>query len=186
MAHLKIYRETALPSTLEPYAIYLIAPTDKPDYVEMYVTNNDGSKAKRHFNETDVKTMIAQVIAAGSQLAVVDNIAERDKIESPKQGNEVYVIDATGDSSVTSGGARYLRNNNTWLKIAETESMDLQLNWNNIQGKPDSTAAQIDSAVSQAHTHANKTQLDKIGEDGQGNLTYGGNAVKTEWQSTGW
>ena len=186
MAQLKIFRETVLPSSLEAYSIYLIAPTDKPDYVEMYVTNHDGSKAKRHFNETDVKTMIAQVIAAGSQLAVVDDITERDKIRDPKQGNEVFVLNATGDSSVKSGGARYLRNNNTWLKIAETESMDLQLSWNSIQGGPSSTPTQIDSAVSQAHTHANKTQLDKIGEDAQGNLTYGGNAVKTEWQSVGW
>jgi hypothetical protein len=36
------------------------------------------------------------------------------------------------------------------------------------------TAAAIDAAVGNAHTHANKSQLDKIGEDAGGGLTYDG------------
>jgi hypothetical protein len=38
MATYSIYKETALPGTLQPHSIYLIAPAANPDYVEMYVT----------------------------------------------------------------------------------------------------------------------------------------------------
>jgi hypothetical protein len=45
--------------------------------------------------------------------------------------------------------------------------------------------AEIDDAVAKKHSHANKTQLDKIDEvDGQ--LTYAGSAVSTDWATIGW
>ena len=184
MTVFKIYRETALPSPLQAAAVYLIAPPGKPDYVEMYVTNNDGSAARRIINEADVQAMIAAAVAAAGQLAVVADIHARDSIPSPK--GEVYVIDAAADGTVASGGARYLYHNGQWIKTAETESMDLALAWAALQDKPSSPVASIDDAVAKRHTHANKTQLDKIGEDGAGNLTYGGQPVKTAWDSTGW
>ena len=36
---------------------------------------------------------------------------------------------------------------------------------------------EIEESVSLRHTHSNKEQLDKIGEDSEGNLTYNGNVV---------
>lgn len=183
MTPFKIYRETALPSPLQAYAVYLVAPPGKADYVEMYVTDATGGKARRIINETDVQAMIATSLSASGQMSVVDNIAARDRIVEPK--GEVYVIDATGDSTVKSGGARYLRHNGQWIKTAETESMDLALTWAALQDKPAGSTAEIDDAVNKRHAHANKTQLDKIGEDG-GQLTYNGKAVTTAWASTGW
>lgn len=180
----KVFRETALPSEMEAFAIYLIAPPDKPDYVEMYVTDRTGGKARRALNERDIQTLIAQTLSAAGQMSVVANITERDRIREPK--GEVYVIDASGDSTVKSGGARYLYHSSQWIKTAEAESMDLNLSWDALEGKPNSTANQIDNAVQKAHEHDNKTQLDKIGEDESGNLLYGGQAVKTKWSSTGW
>lgn len=184
MTPFKIFRETALPSPLQAYAIYLVAPPGEADYVEMYVTDATGSKARRIVNDKDIKAMIAESLAAAGQLAVVEDIAARDRIAEPK--GEVYVVNAAADPSVSKGGARYLYHNSQWLKIAETESMDLVLTWGGMQGKPASSTADIDDAVTKRHTHANKTQLDKIGEDGSGNLTYGGSAVATAWASTGW
>ena len=35
MAIFKIFRETALPGTLQPYSIYIVAPAAKPNYVEI-------------------------------------------------------------------------------------------------------------------------------------------------------
>lgn len=183
MTKLQIFRETALPSPLQGYAIYLIAPPTKPDYVEMYVTDATGSKARRVFDEDAIKALIASSLSAAGQMAVVQDINARDSLPNPK--GEVYVIDATGDGTVKSGGARYLRHNSQWIKTAETESMDLAVTWAALQDKPASSTAEIDDAVAKRHQHANKTQLDKIGED-DGQLTYNGKAVTTAWASTGW
>ena len=74
MALLKIYRETALPAfPLQPYAIYLIAPTAKPNYVEMYVTNSDGSAARRIINEADIQSMINSAVSNISNIQVVSD-----------------------------------------------------------------------------------------------------------------
>lgn len=181
---LKVYRETALPGQLEPASIYIIAPPDKADYAEIYITDKTGTKTRRLLNDRDIQTLIAQSLSASGQMSVVANIAERDRISDPK--GEVYVIDASGDSSVKSGGARYLYHSGQWLKTAETESMDLVFSWDNLQDKPTSTPTKIDAAVRDSHTHANKTHLDKIGEDESGNLTYNNQPVATAWKSLGW
>lgn len=188
MALFKIYRETALPAfPLQPYAIYLIAPAAKPNYVEMYVTNSNGSSARRIINEADIQTMINSAVANVSNIQVVADIAARNAL-APTTTKYVYVKNATGDNTVKAGGATYLWDTGTsaWVKISEAESLDLSLTWASISGKPSSTPAQIDTAVSNSHTHANKTQLDKVGEDAQGNLTYGGVIPHTEWDSVGW
>lgn len=182
----KTFRETALPSVLEAYSIYFIAPPDKPDYVEIYVSDATGSKAKRLFGEKEVKQLLAEFNASRGQLSVVEDINARNAITQKVIGSEVFVKSAVGDNTVKSGGARYLWDGTKWLKVSETESMDLNLAWSALQGKPDSSVTDIDNAVQLRHSHTNKTQLDKIGEDSLGNLTYSGKAVKTEWSSTGW
>jgi hypothetical protein len=50
--------------------------------------------------------------------------------------------------------------------------MDVVINWANIQNKPTSSVVDIDDAVTKKHTHTNKTELDKVGEDGNGYFTY--------------
>ena len=188
MALFKIYRETALPAfPLQPYAIYLIAPTAKPDYVEMYVTNSDGSAARRIIDEADIQSMINSAVANVNNIQVVADIAERDAL-APTTTKYVYVKNATGDATVSSGGATYLYDTtaSAWVKISEAESLDVSLTWDTLQGKPSSTADQIDTAVANSHTHSNKTQLDKVGEDAEGNLTYDGVIPHTAWDSVGW
>lgn len=185
MSAFKIFKETTLPSTLSPHAIYLVSPASNSNYVELYVTDSNGA-ARRHFNESDARTLVQNLMSGVGKLTVVNDIAARDALKNVENGNEVYVINASADSTVSSGGARYLRQGTSWIKTAETESMDLVLNWNNIIGKPSSTPAKIDAAVTASHTHANKTKLDKIGEDSDGNLTYAGNPVATAWSITNW
>lgn len=185
METLKFYKETALPTTLVPHAVYYIAPTEKPNYVEVYVTDAVG-KARRQITDTDVAGMIAAQMQGVGHMTVVDTIAARDNIKNPLVGSEVFVLDASADTTVSKGGARYLRQNNSWTKIAEMESMDLVLSWQTLTGKPTSAPSDIDAAVATSHTHINKTQLDKIGQDSDGNMTYGGAPVATAWKSTGW
>ena len=185
---LQIFRETSLPVTLVPYAIYMIAPSgvENTDYVEMYVTDSLGA-AKRNVNRDDISTMIGTAISSANSLTIVADITERNLLASTRS-EFVYVIDATGDSTVTSGGATYLYNTGTssWIKTSEAESIDVVTSWNSLSGKPASTPTQIDDAVSMAHTHANKTQLDQIDQDANGLLTYNGVLPLSGWMTTNW
>lgn len=186
MATFKIYRETALPGTLQPYAVYLIAPAAKPDYIEIYATDATGAVARRSLTDTDVQTMIDASATAAGQIQVLADIAARDAL-SPTSSWYVYVKDASGDATVASGGATYLwdTTGTTWVKISESESLDVALTWTALQNKPTSAVADIDDAVAKRHAHANMTELSNIGEAG-GEMTYKGTQVKTEWSSTGW
>ncbi|SHL96978.1 hypothetical protein SAMN05444389_102422 [Paracoccus solventivorans] len=64
--------------------------------------------------------------------------------------------------------------------------MDLTLAWDGIIGRPTSSPAQIDAAVTASHNHVNKTQLDALGEDEGQNLTYRGQRPTIAWSSTNW
>lgn len=187
MATYKVFKETALPGTLEANSIYLIAPAAKPDYVEMYVTGSSASTVKRIITDDDVQDMITTAVSAANNLVVVADITARDAL-SPTSNMMVLVLDASGDATVTSGAATYVYRLSTtsWIKISEAESLDLAITWASISGKPTSAVADIDDAVTKRHTHTNKTQLDKIGEDGNGDLTYNSALPKTAWQSTNW
>ncbi len=186
MATFKIFRETTLPGTLQPYAMYVVAPASKPGYIELYVTDAAGTATRRLLTQEDIQALINSSLTAISQIKIVPDIAARNAL-APTSTVYVYVQNATGDATVASGGATYLYNvaGSVWIKVSEAESMDVTLNWSALVGKPSSPVADIDDAVAKRHTHANKTELDKIGEAG-GELTYNGVQVKTEWGSTGW
>jgi len=187
MATFKIFRETALPSPLEPYSLYVVAPTAKPDYIELYASNSNGSAVKRIIQNTDVQALIDASLAGISAIEVVADITARNAL-NPTTNLQVVVLDASADATVTSGSATYIYRLATteWIKISEAESMDVVLSWDNIVGKPTSTASQIDTAVANSHTHTNKTQLDKIGEDVNGNFTYNNTLPVIAWSSVGW
>lgn len=189
MALFQIFRETALPGTLQPYSVYFVAPPGKPDYVELYVSDSTGTNAKRIIKESDVQALIEAAVAGLSAIEVVPNITARDAL-TPAANVHVYVLDASDDATVTGGSASYIYqlSTDTWHKFSESESLDLDLTvfWADIVNKPTSTVAEIDAAVSNSHTHANKTQLDKIGEDASGYLTYNGVLPVIAWSSTGW
>lgn len=192
MSTLKIFKETALPQSLQANSLYFIAPPAKPDYVEIYVTGTDSSVVKRILNQSDVESLIATAIAgigpSGiNNLHVVDTIAARDAL-APTENIIVLVTDATGDNTVASGGATYVYDvsKTLWKKIGETESMDLVLSWNNINNRPTSAVADIDDAVTKRHAHTNKLSLDKVGEDQNGDFTYNGSHPKIHLDSENW
>jgi hypothetical protein len=187
MATLRFFKETALPGTLQPHAVYLIAPPARPDFVEVYVTGAVATTVKRIIDTSDVQSMINAAIGAMGGIEVVSDIAARNAL-APTSNVQVLVLDATGDGTVSTGAATYVYrlSNTTWYKISEAESQDVVLAWANITGRPSSSPAQIDAAVANAHTHTNKTQLDKVGEDGNGDLTYDGALPKTAWASEAW
>jgi hypothetical protein len=186
MANFKIYRETTLPATPVNDSLYVVVPSGSLNYFELYAVNSSGV-IRRIPTEADIDAKISTALSSFSSLEVVNTIAERDTL-TPTSNTQVLVKNATGDATVTSGAATYIyeTSTSTWTKISESESLDVILNWANIVGKPTSTPAQIDSAVTNTHTHTNKTQLDLLGQNVGGELTYNGVQVKTEWSSTGW
>ena len=100
---------------------------------------------------------------------VVADIKARDALTGMNVGDQAWVIDATGDSTVSTGGAKYIYQSKEsgWVKTAEAESMDVVLKWANLQDKPTSTVLEIDDAVSKKHEHANKAAvLVKLGVSG--------------------
>lgn len=137
----------------------------------------------KHGNEINPKTLAALVILSGggtveekivaleaalsgqTGCSVVADIEARDALTDMNVGDQAWVIDATGDATVSKGGAKYIWQSEEtgWVKTAESESMDVVLKWANLQDKPSSTVLEIDDAVAKKHEHANKTDvLDKL------------------------
>jgi hypothetical protein len=190
MASLNFYKVTSLPGTLVADSLYFVS---NGTIAESYLTDSTGT-AKSIGNTSMVNSVVtAQVTAAVASynaMEIVATIAARNTLAASLARNVlVLVTDATGDTTVSSGAALYAYNNTSkaWTKVSEYESLDVVLTWASIQNKPTSTVAQIDSAVSQAHSHSNKTYLDKIGETG-GVLTYNGTAISatTQWTTLNW
>lgn len=68
---------------------------------------------------------------SGSRVYVVNDITARDALVGLNVGDLVWVIDSTGDSTVTTGAAQYIVTNIevpiTFVKITEVESLDIDL-----------------------------------------------------------
>lgn len=190
MANFTPYKVTALPTPLVPDSIYFVAPAGSPEgYMEIYVVGSDGASIRSTLTRAQTQAMIDASVASasGGGTVIVDDISARDALQ-PDNAARVFVVDATGDPTVSSGGAEYMWRTSTtsWIKISETESQDLVLAWASINGKPNSTVANIDDAVNKRHSHANMTELNKIGQDATGNFTYGGVRPRAVWEDDAW
>jgi len=188
MAQVKFYKVTTLPGSLEPNAFYYV---ENGAYAESYLTNSTGV-AKAVGNTSMINALINAALAnwsgAASTVSIVADITARDALIATLDANAmILVVDATGDATVTAGSAlyAYAADTETIYKIAEYESMDVVLQWSDLQGGPTSTPAQIDNAVSMAHSHANKATLDELGEDAEG-LTFKGQGVSSRWATNNW
>jgi hypothetical protein len=137
MARFQIHKVTALPSPLEAHAIYLV--TSGTDYVEIYVTGASASTVRRHINEADVQSLIDAAVGGLGAMDIVDDIAARDALDLSENAI-VLVLDASADATISSGAATYAyrASPDLWVKISEAESMDLELTWASLSGKPSS------------------------------------------------
>lgn len=172
MATFKINRVTALPSTLEANSIYAV--TVGAEKFELYITGND-TTARRMLDEADVQLLISAAVSGANALQGVNNITERDGLVLTANAM-IVVFDASDDPDVSTGAATYFyrHSDTSFTKIGEQESMDVVQAWDNITGRPSSSVADIDDAVTKRHAHGNITQLDKVGQSASGDLTYDG------------
>lgn len=181
------YAVSALPGSLEPDSFYYVA---NGSVAESYLTDNLGN-AKSVGNTVMINQLITAALASwegASSMPIVADIAARDALFATATANMLaLVIDASADPTVETGSALYAYDfgSSTVYKVAEYESMDLVIQWASIQGKPNSSVAQIDDAVGKAHQHANKAVLDKFTEAG-GQLLYAGEGIATSWATKDW
>lgn len=129
--------------------------------------------------ETRINT-IERAISGIRVTIVASTIEDRDALigKGVNAGDRVYVLDASGDESVESGGADYMfMTDGTWLKLSEWESMDVLLKWENIEGRPTATPEQIDLAVAKAHSHDNIETLTHLSTSEEGTLHFKGKPV---------
>ena len=186
MAQLKFARVNALPAVLAASTVYFVA--SGTDLAEVYISNNDGSAARHVISKTEIQAMMTQSVADFTNIRVLADIAARNALVLTRNVLAL-VLDATGDETVATGAALYIfdaENGSIWSKVSEFESLDVQLTWDAIQNKPASTVADIDSAVAQKHSHANKALLDKVGEDAQGVFQYAGAYVQPVLAANEW
>lgn len=187
-----IQRVNALPPAGERIAstMYIVKSASDPDIAEIHFTNNDASATYRVVDRNDIRSMVQAVAGSTNAYEIVANIAARNALQALLTRNTmVLVIDATADSTVSVGTAMYVwsQSGQTWSKLTEFESLDVELRWENIIGRPNVTAAQLEDAVAKAHSHTNLPVLEKFTEVG-GELRYagdtiGGNAslTKADW-----
>lgn len=188
MAQVRFYKVTTLPGTLQPDSFYYV---ENGSYAESYLTNSAGV-ARAVGNSAMINALISEALAnwsgSASTVQIVADIAARDALIATLDTNAmILVVDASADPTVEAGSALYAYDATAEevYKIAEYESMDVVLSWADIVDGPSSSPAQIDSAVSQAHSHSNKATLDLIGADADG-MTYNGQGVTTRWTTNNW
>lgn len=187
MTAITFERLTAVPSSPSPHSLYFVSEGDH--HFSIYATGNSASTIRRVHTGADIDAKITAALSNLSALQVVATIAARNAL-TITTNTLVLVTDASTDATVTSGAAMYVGirsgSTTTWTKVSEFESMDVTLQWANVQGKPTSSPANIDDAVSKKHAHANLTQLGKIGQNGDGNLTYDGDLPRIGWDTSAW
>lgn len=114
-------------------------------------------------------------VKRGGFVSIVNNISERNELGN-EAGILVWVENASDDDTVNKGGAAYLSIDRdgevSWNKLAESESMDISLSWEDIIGKPNSSPSEIDDSVNKAHTHTNSNTINEI-SDKKGFLSFG-------------
>lgn len=184
---MKFFKVTTLPGSLESDAFYFV---DNGAYAESYLTSSDGT-AHAIGNTPMIQALANAAISA--QLASLNlivfaaDIAARDAYEGAATAMLVLVQDASADPTVDAGAALYFWDpaGEDWIKVAEYESMDVSVAWSAITGRPSSSPATIDDAVSKRHTHTNLATLNKVGES-SGRMTFDGETVGATWEQTSW
>lgn len=155
--------------------------------VNTYLTDTAGN-AKPLINLDEVNTAITTKLSDQNLIEIVADLTARDALVASAQKNMlILVVDAAPDPLVVSGSALYAYSEATtsFSILSKYESVELSLVWSNISGKPNSTPSQIDQAVTDSHTHSNKSSLDLVGQTASGTISYNGEPV-VRWESSNW
>ena len=183
--YLNIAKVSALPQALASQTMYLVDGGDSN--LEIHVTSNDGSKTLHVPTRTEIDSLIGTAIAGFQSIRVVPDYLSMTGLIAESRSMVVMVLDATGDTTVTTGGAAYILEATgtaeapgaNIYKIYEFEALseNFRLDWENIIGRPTSSAADVDDAVAKRHSHANINDLNRIGHNADNMLTIDGKTI---------
>lgn len=181
----QIIRDFELPVGTEPNTLYLIAKEDRPDLpLSAYVTDKE-NQLRTLFSMDVVDEAIRGAVEEGVNTRllskVVADLTERDALELASDAlvlvrNNDYVPGAQQQGPMC---YFFVHETREWFPIAGGSGG--VASWETIYGKPVSSVASIDEAVTQRHTHGNKEVLDQIGETNDGRLTYKGAPLGNVW-----
>ena len=146
VSHAKVI---SLPGTAVSGRIYFLKDGAET-YGDLYVGSTGGTLVP-FINEQRIIDVINTQGGAASEILIADDIAARDALVIPRN-SIVVVIDASADPTVTSGAAQYLYRSvqDDFIKLGEFESLDVVIDWSDIQNRPSSSVVQIDDAVTTA------------------------------------
>lgn len=104
--------------------------------------------------DSNAKIPLAQLPdTAKQQTYVVNDEAERNALGNLIEGDKCFEV-STGDS--------YIWNGTEWLISAKADWENINLQWNNIVDKPNSSISSIDDSVNKKHEHNNLALLQSI------------------------
>ncbi|MBN8533823.1 MAG: hypothetical protein J0L51_07000 [Rhizobiales bacterium] len=192
MPAVAFHKVSSLPGAPAAHALYFV---QDGSFADLFVTDSAGA-AKGVGTAARINALadarIAAALAAHNAIEIVADITARNALVASLNRNAVVLVtDATGDATVAAGAALYAFNDgaSSWTKLTEFESMDLTLAWTSISGRPSSSPAQIEGAVTDRHTHGNKAVLDKFSESG-GAPYYNGSPIggggSLDWATAAW
>lgn len=179
-----------LPEVFTPNTMYLLrtpAGEGGPESMEMYFSTVAGDRVVPGITDAHVRRRIVEYANTDyfKSIFVVPAIYERDLLVLTKDAL-VYVIDSVGDGLGSTGETLYLYSQST-SSYTKLLSANRAVQWTDIIGSPVSTAAQIDQAVNNSHTHINQSVLNKLSENAAGQLVYNGKTtlnvvlVEAQW-----
>lgn len=122
---------------------YHLRPIADAEGVDM----GDGTTLKDRFQ------ILERTVAGNTTTRVVGDIAMRDALPSPIEGDRAIVLDASDDPTVTAGWAEYVFRGaaDGWHKLAEGEGDDA-LFWDKVKGRPKASPDEIDYCVDHRST----------------------------------
>ena len=82
----KIHRVTELPTSLEAYSVYYVAPASTANYVEIYVSNAEGTSARRVINESDIKVLISEEFSKAERATIKLSQESKNIIKNTEEG----------------------------------------------------------------------------------------------------
>ena len=196
--HMQISKVSALPAVASRKAntMYLVGDVAHPDSLEIHMTSSDAAATLHVPTKSEITAMIGGQIASFNNVRVVATYADMAALVAENRSMVVMVLDATGDATVTTGGAAYVLQATgtveapaaSYYKIYEFEALteNFVLNWSAIVDRPAFGPAAIDDAVAKAHRHDNMSLLDGLGTDEFGDLTLNDVAVGTVLVNADW
>lgn len=191
MATMSILKTNTPPTgVLDPHSLYFVADGTATG-MSLYLADQAGTATRHTITQAEVDTKISEALGGTNYMYLTADMDTRDTLGGTLTKNSLVLVQSpqTGtnaDATVTAGAAMYFFDSEAapgseWTKVYEAESLDVVLDYANIQNTPTlptSTPAAIDTAVQTLTSLlATLTNLTSATEDANGNLIYNGQTL---------